>query len=231
LFGEVFGASEDERTLDDKFFLEQRIGDAVAYHHARDPERVESLGVSMERLGLQLKRLAVRDKVLKRQPEALKLRREVVRMTAYVLALAPLAMLGVLANGPAYWLASLAARSAPEEALRAIRGFAVGMVLYSLWYALIGTYVWQVTGSSLWPAVVLASLPFLGLFWFRYRRQIDRYRERIFANILFRRRSALAADLRGQRIEILQRIEALRADFVAAEGSQVDAHRARTQAK
>jgi glycerol-3-phosphate O-acyltransferase / dihydroxyacetone phosphate acyltransferase len=231
VYGEVFGESDDKPTLDDTFFLEQRIGDAVAYHHARDPERVESLGAAMERYGLQLKRLAVRDKVLTRQPEALKLRKEAVRMTVYVVAMAPLAVLGALANGPAYWLASLAARGAPEEALRAIRGFAAGMVLYGLWYALIAYGVWHSTGSTLWPTAVLASLPFLGLFWFRYRRQVDRYRERIFANILFRRRGALAAELRGERVAILERLDALRSDFVAAEGSQVDAHRARRQDK
>jgi len=96
-------------------------------------------------------------------------------MTLYAVLFAPFALWGLVNNVAPYALARGAWESAPEEAIRAIRGFGVAFVAFPFFYALQGFALYALLREEpswpWWVSSYLGSLPPAGFFWLRYTRQ------------------------------------------------------------
>src|SRR5690606_31276489 len=122
-----------------------------------------------------------------RPPETLSRRKDALKFTAYAVAFGPLAAWGFVNNALPYLITRALALRAPDEAIRAITGFAVGMFAFPLFYTAQAWALFRASGGAMWlTALYVLSLPVAGFFFLRYRRQLVRYRDRILARTLFR---------------------------------------------
>ncbi len=97
--------------------------------------------------------------------------------------------------------------------MRAIRALVVGALVFGATYAFFGASAYHGTGSSWATALYLATLPFAGMWWVRYRRQLARYGSRLVVRALFRRKSRLLRSLALEREQIFTQLDQLRREF------------------
>ncbi len=131
-------------------------------------------------------------------------------MTLYAVLLAPFAFYGLLHNFVPQRLTRRLVLRAPDEAMRAITAITAGSLIYGLFYAVYGWAIHAGTGSWLWTSLYLLSLPFAGMWWIRYRRQLARYSGRIVTRTLFASNRRLMRKLVLEREQILMEMDELR---------------------
>jgi len=210
LLDRLKGATERKEDLDDLMVAKQHIANAVVYFEEHEPQAVHRLRRSIRRHKDHLSQVSLRRDFLDRPPKTLSARREALKMTVYAILLAPFAFYGLLHNFVPQRLTRRLVMRAPDEAMRAITAITAGSAIYSLFYALYGSIVWGGTGSWIWTSLYLATLPFAGMWWIRYRRQLARYSGRIVARTLFASDRRLIRKLMIEREQILMEIDQLR---------------------
>jgi len=94
--------------------------------------------------------------------------------------------------------------------MRAIRALLAGALSFGAFYVAYGWLMHEAVGSWPWTVAYLASLPFAGMWWVRYRRQLARYSERIVVRTIFLSNRKILRQLTLQREEILMLLEELR---------------------
>lgn len=223
-FDEVRATPGAKGNLEDRFWVKQRIGDAIAWYSDEDPAEVQRIRDAIRRYKDHLAQIELRHSFMDRPPETLSLRRESLRLTAYAVVFAPPALAGLITHALPYSLTRWAVLAAPDEAMRAFTGFSVAMLVFPLTYALIGYGLWSTSVSPLVVALTLAVLPLLGFFSLRYRRQIARYRHRIVARTIFRTDRNLIWALARERSRILARLDALKSRYIEATGTKIDVY-------
>jgi 1-acyl-sn-glycerol-3-phosphate acyltransferase len=218
-------AVHDVRTnLDDVFWVQQRIADAIAHFQGRDPVLMDRIEREVELYKSHLAQSQLRHDFMDRRPETLSVRRESIKFTAYAMCLAPLAAWGLLGNAPAYLLMRFAALHPDDEAQRAIWAFGAGLMFFPAYW---GAQVWGLFRIGVpwwWCAVHFLTLPFAGFFFLRYRRQLARYRRRILTRTLFLNDRLMILNLAAKRQRLLNIFDSLRRRFVEAEGIEFDDH-------
>ena len=211
----------EPKTLEDRFFLERRIGEAIAWTRAEMPERVEALLGNMERHHTLMQRIHLRERAFKGGEGNLKYRRTALRSTLKMLLGLPLAAWGLVHNIVPYRAAATSTRIAAEEAIVAVIAFLSGIVWFSLWYALLAYAVYGISGSLVATIVYAISVPGSGLFALAYIRWLRSARCEVLAGLILRRHPSLLAKLREERSVILRELAALQELFLAANGSEI----------
>lgn len=212
LLTQLRSASELRRNLRRYFATKRRLAEVVEELEARDPAALESLRASIGQYQDHVQQFRLRSGMMRsgtRLPGA----RAAIQMTLYAVAFAPFALWGLLHNVAPYALSRAAWESAPEEAIRAIRGFGVAFVVFPLFYALqafvLSELLLEVPGWPLWVTLYLLSLPPAGFFWLRYTRQLVRFRSQIMTRQLFRGERVRLWMVQQERIQLMKRFEEL----------------------
>ncbi len=195
--------------LDGVFEAKRALADALERVREEHPRDWMLLRNASQRHIDHVNQLQLRDEVFQRDPSTTRASMERIKRTAYALAFGPLAGWGFITNVIPYQTIKQIAVLREDEAMRAITGAGVGVTLGPALYALQGYLLWLMTGS-LW-FTVLASLSMIpsGFFFLRYRSQLAKYRDRIFARVLFRRRRIAVEQVFSERRALVERLEAL----------------------
>ncbi len=225
---ELRNTPEARADLDDKFWMKQRIADAITHFISSDPELVDDIRKRVRAYKEHLSQVQLHHNFLERKPHTLSLRKESLKFTLYALLFAPVAIWGLIHNLLPYQLTKAAALKAPDEARRAFQGFVAGMALYPFFYAAQALGIWLLSQHSLLLTFLyLLSLPPAGFFYLRYRRQLARYRDRIILRTLVLTDRKLIQRLTLERLEIMAALATLRDRFVEETGSHFEDHMAR----
>ncbi len=200
--------SGEREALEQRFRLRQVCADALMYHEAHHAAEAQRVRQAAARYQDHLAQVRLRHSFADRHPVMLSTRKEAIKLTAYALGLGLPAAWGLMHNAPPYLLTWLAARRAPDEAMRAITGFLVGMLLFGVWYAGIGAWLHWISGER-WLVVIpyVLMMPVTGYLTLRYRRQLAIYRDRILVRTLMRTERALVEALTRERDALIERFE------------------------
>ena len=211
---------KNDGTLDDQFFLKQRIAKAIEYFEQHDPDLVRDMKVRVWRYKDHLRQVQLKSQFFDRPPETLSFRKEAIKFTLYMVVFALPALWGFVHNVLPYIITRLLALRAPEEAQRAITGLLVGAVAYPLFYAPFLAGMYFGSESLLYTGLYFLTLPPAGLFFLRYRRQLTRYRGRILTRTLFQTENHLVRSLQREREKLLEEFDGLRARFLEGEAAE-----------
>ena len=217
----------DEQTLEDRFFLERRIGEAIAWGREAIPERAQRLVETIQAHTTLMDRVHLRERVFRGGQAEQKLRRRAVSSTLRMFAGLPFALWGYAHNALPYHLTRLSARLAPEAAIIAVTAFGAGILWFGLWYSAVSYALYVLTGGALWVLVYGVSIPGSGLFALGYLRWLRRVRHELLAGLILRRRPALLERLRRERVAILEELDELRDQFVEETGGELTAYLAK----
>ena len=222
LLQRAVGRGAKHADLEGRFQVRQWIADAVEYFEVEDPEAVRTLQRDIERYTAHLRQLRLRADFADRPAKTLSARREALRWTTYAIALAPVALWGLVHNFIPYRLTRRFAMGANEEAIRAIRAVLGSFLFFGLFYALYGGSVYG--GTERWWAVALYlfSLPIAGVWYLRYVQRLRLFRSRILVRTLFRTRRRLFRSLLLEREQLLVRIDVMKRAYRAHRASSAD---------
>ena len=197
--------------LTESFALQRALSDALSEELLDEPQRFAKRRAEIRRYKDHLRQTSLRDDFAVRHPVTLSSRKEALKLTTYALLVGPLAAWGFVHNVLPYQAVYALAIRASDEAIRALTAFASGLVIFSLWYTLLGVSFWHVVGhhSELLTALYLISVAFCGFVFLRYRQRVATWRKLILARTLFRTRTALVEGLVEQREAILSQVYAL----------------------
>lgn len=215
LLKRAVGRGVKHADLEGRFQVRQWIADAVDYFEHEDPEGVEQLRRGIHRYTTHLRQLRLRADFADRPAKTLSARREALRWTTYAIALAPIALWGLVHNFIPYRLTRRFALGAKEEAIRAIRAVMGSFMFFGLFYALYGGSVYGGTGHWWAVALYLLSLPIAGVWYLRYVQRLRLFRSRILVRTLFRTRRRLFRSLVLEREQLLVRIDVMKRAYRA----------------
>lgn len=215
LLKRAVGRGAKHKDLEGRFQVRQWIADAVDYFEHEDPDAVQELQRGIERYTTHLRQVRLRADFADRPAKTLSARREALRWTTYAIALAPIALWGLVHNFIPYRLTRRFALGAEEEAIRAIRAVLGSFLFFGLFYALYGGSVYG--GTERWWAVALylLSLPIAGVWYLRYVQRLRLFRSRILVRTLFRTRRRLFRSLLLEREQLLVRIDVMKRAYRA----------------
>ncbi len=203
--------------LDDHFFLKERIADALKHYEQEHPDLVDQMKIAIWKYKDHLRQVHLKHDFASRDPQTLSFRKEALRFTAFMLVGALPAAWGFIHNAIPYFLTWSFSVRAPDEAQRAIRGLGLGFILYPMFYVPILYVIWTLS-THWWVAPIYGiSMPVLGFFFLRYRRQLVCYRGRILTRTLFQTERHLLTSLQTEREELIASFDFLRQDFLASE--------------
>jgi len=136
-----------------------------------------------------------------------------LQMTFYAIAMAPVALFGLVHNIVPYMFTKYTARLVRQEPIRAFAYFGVGFLAFTVTYAALGFWLWYFVGMTWkWALAYLALLPPAGFAALHYRRNILVYRDRILVRSFFWNQEELLRLLRRERQEVINRFRELEAD-------------------
>lgn len=209
----ALGRGRHRDDLDARFQVRQWIADAVDYFERERPERLRLLESAIGRYRLRLKQLRLRADFSERSQTSTSARRESIGIMTYAVLLAPIALYGLIHNFVPYRITRRFALGAPEEAIVAIRSFGGGLVFFGAAYAAFASVAFHGSGSWLVTLAYLSSLPIAGVWFLRYRHNLQRMRERLLFRTLFRTKKARLRQLLIQRASLVTQINALREEY------------------
>ena len=224
LLDDVQSQHNPKSNLDDMFWVKQRIGDAISHFSRLEPDLVDEVEQQITAYKHHLAQVKLRHDFLDRRPETLSSRREAIKFTVYAIVFAPVAAWGFLGNAPAYAFMRMVSWRAPDEAQRAIHAFAASIVAFPIYWAAQVWALWSLTGSIWLCLAHVLTIPFLGTFFLRYRRQLAKYRRRILARTIFVSNRFLVMRLAAERQRLLTSFDSLRRRFTEETETQIDQH-------
>ena len=192
---------------------EQLIADAFSWFERAEPTRATALAKRVHDHKRHLDQLRLRGDFTARPGKALSTRAEAAKLALYALLLGPVAAYGLAHNFVPYRLTRMAARRAPDEPIQAISALAAGVFAFGGMYALFGWLAWHGSASLLGALLYVTTLPFAGFWFFRYRRRLGMYAQRIAARTLFLRRPQLYRGLVLEREQLLVELDAVRVAY------------------
>ncbi|MFW5966781.1 MAG: 1-acyl-sn-glycerol-3-phosphate acyltransferase [Persicimonas sp.] len=216
-------ADRSEGELEAKLAVQQRIAEALDYYEEHDPRLVNRLQLRLWRYVDHVRQVRLKHHVLERAAEESSRIIEGLKLTAYAIAFSPIAAWGFVHNVVPYQVSRLAAKKAPDDAMRAFTALAVGLFIFPICYALYATGLWRSSGGSIWVTMAyLLSLPPAGYFFLHYRSRVVRYRHRILVRTLFRNEQLLVEDLIDERERLLETFDEMRDRYRTARADEAD---------
>jgi hypothetical protein len=137
-----------------------------------------------------------------------------LQMTFYAIAMAPVALFGLVHNIVPYMFTKYTPRLVRQEPIRAFAYFGVGFLAFTTAYAGFGFWLWYFAGMTWkWALAYLALLPPAGFAALHYRRNLLVYRDRILVRTFFWNQEELLRLLRRERREVIHRFRELETDL------------------
>lgn len=192
----------------------EHLAGVLAKAAADDPAMVSSLRRQVDRYRDHLHQTRLTRAAKRSLDEPVRERLIRLRMTVYALAMAPVALFGLVHNIAPYLFTKFTARLAKDDAIRAFAYFAMGFLAFTLAYAGFGLWLWYSAAMNWkWILAYLALLPPAGFAALRYRRSILLYRDKILVRGFFWNEEELVELLRRERKWIIERFEELAARY------------------
>ncbi|MFW6082153.1 MAG: 1-acyl-sn-glycerol-3-phosphate acyltransferase [Desulfosalsimonas sp.] len=199
-----------EKRLKNREYLAEVLAKAAA----DDPASVSALRRQVDRYKDHLHQTRLTRAAKKSLDEPVLERLIRLRMTVYALAMAPVALFGLVHNIVPYLFTKFTARLAKDDAIRAFAYFGLGFLSFTLAYGGFGFWLFYSAGMNWkWILVYLALLPPAGFAALRYRRSILLYRDKILLRGFFWNEEELVELLRRERMGINDRFEELAAKY------------------
>jgi len=210
------------QALEQRVLSRQHISTVLSQALERDPRAVTELRNHLERYKDHLDQTRLRQALHRAFDQRHSTDQPVregwirLRMTLFAVAMAPVALFGLVHNALPYAVTKLAPRMFRDEAVRTFAYFGIGVLAFLATYTGLGYWLWQSAGfSPAWTLAYLAALPPTGFAALGYRRTILVYRDRILVRTLVFDRAQLVALLRREREVLFARFEALAERFGA----------------
>lgn len=196
--------------LETRLQNEQYLTDILTRATTQDPGAVRALRRQVDRYQAHLRQTELSQLVKQSLNEPVRERLIRLRMTIYAIAMAPLALFGLLHNAAPYLFTKYTARLNRDEAIRAFAYFGIGFLAFIISYGGFGFWLWYSVGMG-WKGVLgyLATLPPTGFITLRYRRDILVYRDKILVRTFFWNQKELLELLQRERQEVVERFQAL----------------------
>ncbi|MDX1587895.1 MAG: 1-acyl-sn-glycerol-3-phosphate acyltransferase [Oleiphilaceae bacterium] len=187
----------------------QYISDVVTRAARNDPQALAALRREVDRYKDHLSQTRLSEDLSHQLDAPVKERLIRSRMTLYALLMAPVALYGLVHNVVPYQLSQWLPRLSSDAAVRAFAYFGVGVLAFTISYALYGVWLWR--GGMAWEWVLgyLATLPPAGFATLRYRRNIVAYRRKILVRTFFWNQEELIRLLRRERQAMFDHFRAL----------------------
>lgn len=198
------------RALEQRILSRQLIGSVLSRALEREPQAVAGLKKQLERYHDHLAQGRLRAALQQSFDQPVRERWVRLRMTIHAVAVAPVAVFGLLHNALPYLVTRFLPRVFRDEAVRTFAFFGIGVLAFLSTYAAVGYALWRSTELGLpWIAGYLALLPPTGFAALGYRRTILAYRDRILVRTLAFDQAQLVELLRRERESLLARFQAL----------------------
>jgi len=192
----------------------QQISFTLSRTALEQPEAIDDLRKRVERYQAHLGQAYLRADLRQSFEQPLKERLIRLRMTLYAIVMAPLAVFGLVHNAIPYLFSRWLGQRFDDEAVRGFTYFGVGVLAFAFTYSVYFLWLWQFTDRSLTSSLgYLALLPPTGFVTLRYRGRIMQYRNKILVRTFFRTQENMAALLRAERSEIIERLQDLHQRF------------------
>jgi len=203
-------SARSRRALEERVFSRQRINRVLARAAGAEPAAVAALRKQVERYRDHMHQTRIRHALSTDPEQPLRERLPRLRMTAYAIAVAPVALFGAIHNAVPYLVTHWTGRLFRDEPVRAFAWFGIGVLAFLATYTGIGIGLWRWSGFTV-PATVayIALLPPTGIVALGYRRALLLYRERILVRTFLWNRRDLLRLLEHERVVILARLNAL----------------------
>lgn len=204
------GTAEPGQAILQRAHNRQRITELLGRAAREEPEAVAALRRRVERYKDHLDQARLRDALAGAFDRPLRGRWPRLRMTVYAVAMAPVALFGLVHNAVPFFFAWRISRMFGDDAVRTFAAFGLGVIAFTATYAVFGFWLWRSADFSLAAtAVYLALLPPTGLAALGYRRTLLVYRKRILLRTLLWDHRGLARRLRRERGAIVAGFQAL----------------------
>jgi len=154
------------RDAEERVARRRIIASGIERLRAVDPDRYEALLLRLRRYDGRLRRFGLRDRHLDWQIPGSDAAIFAVRELAFAVVLLPLCGLGfVVYFVPYHVTAIIATRVARQRDIYATAQVFTGIVIYGVWFAILGTMIWRFAGTSAASAsiVILPALALLSL--------------------------------------------------------------------
>lgn len=192
----------------------QQISYTLSRALREQPSAIEDLRKRVERYQAHLGQSDLRADLRQNFEQPLKERLIRLRMTLYAILMAPVAAFGLVHNAIPYLFSRWLGQRFDDEAVRGFTYFGVGVLAFTFTYSVYFLWLWQFTDRSLASSLgYLALLPPTGFVTLRYRGRIMQYRNKILVRTFFRTQENMAALLRQERSEIIERLQQLHERF------------------
>ena len=192
----------------------ERIARLLARAEVHEPAAVAALRKQVERYQRHLGQARLRQSLSTALDAGVRTRLLRLRMTAYAVLMAPIALFGLVHNGPPYLLTAWIAALFRDPAVRAFAQFGVGVLAFGATYGgIAAACLYGGALSAPWLIAYIASLPPTGMVALEYRRTLLVYRDRILLRTFLWNRAELLALLRHERAVILARLNAMAARY------------------
>lgn len=203
-------AGDVDAPLETRLHNEQYLTDVLTRATANDPEAVQLLRRQVDRYQAHLHQTELSQVVKQSLNEPVRERLIRLRMTIYAIAMAPLALFGLVHNAIPYFFTKYTAQLNRDEAIRAFAYFGIGFLAFIISYGGFGFWLWY-SAEMGWKGILgyLATLPPTGFITLRYRRDILVYREKILVRTFFWDQQELLQLLQRERQEVVERFRTL----------------------
>jgi len=196
--------------LETRLHNEQYLTDVLTRAAVNDPGAVQLLRRQVDRYQAHLHQTELSQVVKQSLNDPVRERLIRLRMTIYAMAMAPLALFGLVHNAIPYLFTKYTAQLNQDEAIRAFAYFGIGFLAFIISYGGFGFWLWH-SAEMGWKGVLgyLATLPPTGFITLRYRRDILVYREKILVRTFFWDQQELLQLLQRERQEVIERLQTL----------------------
>ncbi len=195
-----------------EFRLQSReyLTDVLTWASAHEPSSVSDLRRLVDRFQDHLLQTRLSRSVRESLDKPARERLIRLRMTIYAIAMAPVALFGLLHNIVPYLFTKYTARLFQNEAIRTFAYFGIGMLAFPLTYGGFGFWLWHSGGMEIqWTIAYLCLMPPTGFAALRYRRNVLVYRDKILVRTFFWNNAELVGLLRRERQEVIDRFQEL----------------------
>ena len=190
--------------LDERFKFQRYIADIADWARDEQPRLLRQVVLEVKRYKDHLDQVSLRYDFNERDPSTLSSRKDALRLSFYAIAFGPFAAWGFVHNALPYWITRHIARQASDEAKKAFTALCASIVLFPLWYTLMGLGLRYGFGAgALFVGLYLLSLIPAGFFFLRYRHVVATFRQRVMLRTIFRTERNLLKALESERARII----------------------------
>jgi 1-acyl-sn-glycerol-3-phosphate acyltransferase len=199
------------RALERRILSRQLISQVLSSALVHEPRRVLGLKKQLERYKDHLGQTRLRAALEQPFDKPVRERWLRLRMSVFAVAMAPIALFGLIHNVLPYLVTQFLPRLVRDEAVRTFAFFGIGVLAFLSSYAAIGYWLWQHSALAWqWILAYLAALPPTGFAALGYRRTILAYRDKVLLRTVLFDRRQLVMLLREERESLFRRFQALR---------------------